>query len=83
MPKRSRKRNKQEDEAQAAVRVMDTIAENSEREDVPPEVSAAAAALGRRGGLKGGPARAAALTPKKRADIAKKAATARWAKRDK
>jgi len=42
------------------------------------EVSAAAAALGRSGGLKGGPARAAALTPAKRKAIAKKAAEARW-----
>lgn len=75
MPKRSRKK---EDEAQAAVRVMETIAERSEKRDIPPEVSAAAAALGRRGGLKGGPARAAALSPKKRSEIAKKAAAARW-----
>ena len=79
MPKRS---SKKEDEAQAAARIMETIAERSEREPVPPEVSAVAAALGRRGGLKGGPARAAALTPKKRAEIAKKAAAARWAKRE-
>lgn len=41
-------------------------------------ISSAAAALGRKGGLKGGPARAAALTPKKRSEIAKKAAAARW-----
>ncbi len=34
----------------------------------------------RRGGLKGGKARAAKLTPKKRAQIAKKAAAARWGK---
>ncbi len=38
----------------------------------------AAVALGRRGGLKGGKARAAALTPEKRREIAKKAAAARW-----
>jgi hypothetical protein len=41
-------------------------------------VRAAAAALGRRGGLRGGPARASALTPAKRRAIAKKAAAARW-----
>lgn len=43
-----------------------------------------AVALGRRGGLKGGPARAAALSAIERSDMAKKAATARWAnqKRD-
>lgn len=77
MPKRS---SKKEDEAQAAVRIMETIAERSEREDVPPEVSAAAAALGRRGGLKGGPARAAKLTAAKRSEIAKAAALRRWRK---
>ncbi len=40
----------------------------------------AAVALGRLGGLKGGKARAAKLSPKKRKEIAKKAAKARWAK---
>ena len=38
----------------------------------------AAVALGRRGGLKGGRARADSLTKKRRSDIAKKAAGARW-----
>jgi len=37
-----------------------------------------AAALGRLGGLKGGPARAAALTPSRRRAIARQAARARW-----
>jgi hypothetical protein len=37
-----------------------------------------AVALGRRGGLKGGPARAASLTAKERRESAKKAAQARW-----
>lgn len=78
MPKRSSKR---EDEAQAAVRIMETLAERSEREPIPADVSAAAAALGRRGGLKGGPARAAKLTAKKRSEIAKTAAAARWKKK--
>jgi hypothetical protein len=36
--------------------------------------------LGRLGGLKGGKARAANLSAKKRKEIAKKAADARWAK---
>jgi hypothetical protein len=39
-----------------------------------------AAALGRLGGLKGGRARAAILTPKRRREIALKAAKARWGK---
>ena len=37
-----------------------------------------AAALGRLGGLKGGPARAAALTPEERRAIARRAARKRW-----
>jgi len=41
-------------------------------------LKAAAAALGRKGGLVGGKARAKALTPKRRSEIAKKAAAARW-----
>jgi hypothetical protein len=40
----------------------------------------AAVALGRKGGKKGGPARAAKLTPKQRSDSARKAVQARWAK---
>lgn len=40
----------------------------------------AAVALGRKGGLIGGKARAAKLTAKQRSDIAKKAAQARWNK---
>jgi hypothetical protein len=43
-----------------------------------PEKNPAAVALGRMGGLKGGKARAASLTPAKRKAIAKKAAKARW-----
>ncbi len=39
-----------------------------------------AVALGRKGGAKGGPARAAALSPERRKEIAKKAVAARWAK---
>lgn len=45
------------------------------------EVKAAAAALGRLGGLKGGKARAKSLSAKKRSEIAKKAAASRWAKK--
>lgn len=37
-----------------------------------------AVALGRKGGLKGGPARAAKLTPEERRASAQKAAHARW-----
>lgn len=38
----------------------------------------AAVALGRKGGKKGGPARAAKLSAKRRKEIAQKAAAARW-----
>lgn len=52
-------------------------------EPLPPvepddPVRAAAAALGRRGGLKGGKARAAKMTPEERSASAKRAAAARW-----
>jgi len=40
----------------------------------------AAVALGKLGGLKGGKARAKALAPTKRSEIAKKAAKTRWQK---
>jgi hypothetical protein len=40
----------------------------------------AAVELGRKGGLKGGKARASRLTPYRRKEIAKKAARARWEK---
>lgn len=39
-----------------------------------------AVALGRRGGLKGGPARAANMTPEERSESARNAVTARWQK---
>jgi len=45
-------------------------------EPLPPK-----AVAGRKGGLKGGKARAAKLTPEERRESAKKAATARWAKK--
>jgi hypothetical protein len=39
-----------------------------------------AVALGRRGGKKGGPARAATMTAEERSESARKAVKARWAK---
>lgn len=70
MPKRTSR-----DFNQIAKAVVDAVAEASERE---PRKNPAAVALGRLGGLKGGPARAKSLSARKRADIAKKAAKARW-----
>lgn len=54
-----------------------TISVKKEPADAPTK-NPAAVALGRLGGLKGGKARAEKLSAKKRADIAKKAAKARW-----
>ena len=53
------------------------LARREERHDRNPH----AAALGRLGGLRGGLARAAALSPKRRRDIARAAAFARWKNR--
>jgi hypothetical protein len=78
MPSRASKKPLKEDELQAAARVIRTVVERSEKKAVDPAVSAAASALSRLGASKGGEARAASLSPKKRSDIAKKAAAARW-----
>jgi hypothetical protein len=53
---------------------------NDEPTEAPaiPEKNPHAAALGRLGGRKGGPARAASLTAAQRSEIARKAAEARW-----
>jgi hypothetical protein len=48
---------------------------------IDPTKNPHAVALGRLGGLKGGEARAAALSPRKRSQIAARAAKARWGKR--
>ncbi len=66
----------------AASIVSDAVEEGQDekKEDKPeqPAKNPHAVALGRLGGLKGGKARAAKLSPKKRRDIAKKAAQKRW-----
>ena len=53
---------------------------NISTKQVAPEKNPAAVALGRLGGLKGGNARAAALSPADRKAIAQRAAKQRWAK---
>jgi len=77
MPKRS---SKQKDTQQLARSVLDAIVPDAEPAAAKPEKNPAAVALGRLGGLKGGAARAAKLSPAKRKAIAKKAATSRWRK---
>jgi hypothetical protein len=83
MPKGSRKRPKREDEAQAAVRVMETIAAKHEEPEVEitDEMRAAAAAFGRIGGKIGGRRRADKLSKARKSEIAQKAAAARWKKK--
>ena len=51
------------------------------RKDSRKKKDPAAVALGRKGGLKGGKARMALLSPKERSALARKAVMARWAKR--
>jgi hypothetical protein len=55
------------------------IIDTATSEEAQP-VETAKTARARKGGSKGGPARAAALTPERRADIAHLAAQARWKK---
>ena len=62
--------------------VQKAIGEMPKEEPPDPTKNADAVTLGRLGGLKGGKARAEALTPAKRKAIAKKAAEARWKKAD-
>ena len=57
------------------------IAQQPIMQAIDPAVSAAAAALSKLGASKGGEARAKSLSKKRRAEIAKKAAATRWAKR--
>jgi transcription initiation factor TFIIIB Brf1 subunit/transcription initiation factor TFIIB len=61
--------------------IVDLATGDSEDTGITPDgKNAAAVALGRLGGQKGGKARAESLTAKKRSEIAKKAAAARWKK---
>jgi hypothetical protein len=74
-PKRPR------DPAQLAKLMIDiATGEVEDREPTPEEQgkNRSAVDLGRRGGLKGGKARAERLTPEQRAEAARLAAQARW-----
>ena len=68
------------DANQAAKHILDQLTGDAPKEEPPPVPvkNAAAVELGRLGGKKGGAARAAALTPEQRSEIAKKAAVGRW-----
>ncbi len=67
---------KEEDENTIAAQIAELTTDQPTKKKNP-----AAVALGRLGGLKGGKARAKKLSPKRRKEIAKKAAQARWDKR--
>jgi hypothetical protein len=75
MPDRSRKRPR--DVNQLAKFIVDQT--TGEGEPEPEDTrDPLAVELGRRGGLKGGKARAEKLTQERRSEIARKAAAARW-----
>ena len=71
------------DTNQRAKSIVD-IATGEAEESIAPVSgkNPAAVALGKLGGLKGGKARAKVLSAKRRSEIAKKAAKARWHNRD-
>jgi hypothetical protein len=71
-PKRPRDPN------QLAKLIADIATGEVEERKPDAEKNPAAVALGRKGGLKGGKARAKSLTAEERSAIAKKAAKARW-----
>lgn len=78
MPNRSSRPKRPRDPNQLAKIIVDLS--TGEIKDTTPIESKnpAAVELGRLGGLKGGKARAAKLSAKRRRDIAKKAAKSRW-----
>jgi hypothetical protein len=61
-------------------KLMVDIATGAVPDAVDDGKDAAASSLGRMGGLKGGAARADALTPERRSEIASEAAIKRWNK---
>ena len=66
---------------QLAKRIVDQATGEATPTEPKPEKNKAAQELGRLGGLKGGVARAIKLTAEERSEIAKKAAKARWSKK--
>ena len=77
MPKRARRSTDDEDMNVTAARIVGQVTGGASH-PMEREKNPAAVALGRLGGLKGGKARAAKLSKKKRQAIAKKAAKVRW-----
>ncbi len=79
MAKQSKKKKRPTDLNLLATSIVED-ATNDNPIDEPTTKNPAAVALGRLGGLKGGPARAKKLTQEQRKQIARKAARARWKK---
>jgi hypothetical protein len=79
MPERSGKRPR--DPNALAKQLVDEATGEAEPFDPDAGKDPAAVALGRKGGLKGGKARAAKMTAEERAESARKAARARWGTR--
>jgi len=77
MPKRTSKKHPS-DVNVLAFSVVQAATETKPTTEIGPQKNPAAVALGRLGGLKGGKARAKKLSARKRKQIAKKAARARW-----
>lgn len=63
-------------------KAIESEPEETEKDPKPEDVGKdpIAVELGRRGGLKGGPARAKKMTPEERSESARRAALARWKK---
>ena len=74
-----RRKKKAHDFSVTAFRVVQEATGQIEQPRPKPAKTFDAVALGRRGGLKGGKARADKLTSERRVEIARKAARARWA----
>jgi hypothetical protein len=68
------------DPNQRAKAIVDLVTGESTPDRAGPAKNPFAVALGRLGGLKGGPARASKLSAAKRSGIAKRAAKVRWHK---
>jgi hypothetical protein len=78
MPDRSSKRPR--DPNELAKQLVDEATGESPKFDPDAGKDPNAVALGRKGGLKGGKARAASLTPEQRSELARRAAQSRWNK---
>lgn len=76
MPERSSKRPR--DVNELAKQLVDEATGDQPKYEPDAGKDPAAVTLGRKGGLKGGKARAEKMTPEQRSEAAKKAARARW-----